>query len=386
MNLHAPSITCGRALCGLGQARLFFYLSLGSSLADWQRAGTLARETALYRALLPHLAGVEVVSYGWQDRGLVAGLDGLQVHQNWPHLHLGIYRRLIERGLHIRGKGPAVVKSNQMQGARAAMRAARAAGYPFIARCGYLPSNNALWMKGDADPQTQYWYRYEAQVFGGADRVAVTTPAMAATVVNRYGVAPGKVRVVPNFVDTELFTPAGPETRRGDLVLYVGRLHREKNLVNLVLAMAGLEAELVLVGQGPQRAELEDLARRQGIRLRFLGQVSNALLPGLIRQATVFALPSLGEHHPKAMIEAMACGAAVVGCDAYGIREIIAPGENGLLPACDTDSIHQALVQALGDGELRARLGAAARAYVCKHFAFDRVLSLELDLLAELVG
>ncbi|MFZ5584428.1 MAG: glycosyltransferase family 4 protein [Thermodesulfobacteriota bacterium] len=386
MSLHAPSITCGRAMCGLGQARLFLFLSLGASLADWQRGGILERETAIYRALLAHLAGVEVVSYGWRDRAIAAGLGGIKVRQRWPHLHLGLYRRLLERGLHLRGRGPAVVKSNQMQGALTALRAARSAGFPFIARCGYLPSNIALWLNGEDHPDTQYWYRYEAQVFSGADRVAVTTPAMASTVVNRYGIDPGRVRVVPNCVDTVRFRPDGPEERSPGLVLYVGRLHREKNLANLVLAMEGLAAELVLAGEGPQRAELEALAGRRGLAVRFLGQVANAELPGLMRRAAVFVLPSLGEHHPKALIEAMACGAAVVGSDAYGIRELIDHGHNGLLAAGDPASLHAALAAALGDADLRARLGAAARAYVCERFAFDRVLSLELDLIAELVG
>ena len=384
MKTEAP--VCRRSPSGLERARLFLFLSLGSSLADWQRGGTLDRETALYRALLAHLGGVEVVSYGRSDRALAAGLGGIGLSQNSLGLPLGLYRRLLARGLHLRGRGPAVVKSNQMQGAEVALQAARSAGYPFIARCGYLPSNIAVWRAGADSPEAQAWFRYEARVFSKADRVAVTTPAMASTVKHRYGVDPARVRVVPNFVDTECFSPAGPETRRPDRVLYVGRLHPEKNLRALLLALEGLPAELHLVGEGPQRAELEALAAERKLAVCFLGQVANADLPGLIRQATVFVLPSLGEHHPKSLIEAMACGAAVVGCDAPGIRELIDPGRTGLLCGLDAADLHAALAQALADPALRHSLGAAARQFTTQHFAFDHVLSLELDLLAELAG
>lgn len=382
--LDAPA--CRRFPAGLERARLFLFLSLGSSLADWRRGGTLDRETALYRALLAHLGGVEVVSYGRADRALAADLGGIGLNQNTLGLPLGLYRRLLARGLHLRGRGPAVVKSNQMQGAEVALQAARSAGYPFIARCGYLPSNIAVWRSGADSAEAQAWFRYEARVFRQSDRVAVTTPAMAATVKHRYGVDPARVRVVPNFVDTVRFSPTGPETPLPDRVLYVGRLHPEKNLRALVLAMEGLPAELHLVGEGPQRAELESLAAQRKLRVRFRGQVANAELPGLIRQATVFVLPSRGEHHPKSLIEAMACGAAVVGTDAPGIRELIDPGRTGLLCGLAAADLHAALAQALADPGLRQSLGAAARQFTTQHFAFDHVLSLELDLLAELAG
>jgi len=386
MNPSTVAPACRRSPTGLERVRLFLFLSLGSSLADWQRGGTLDRETALYRALLPRLAGVEVISYGRSDQSLLAGLGGISLSQNPLGLPLGLYRRLLARGLHLKGRGPAVVKSNQMQGAEVALQAARSAGHPFLARCGYLPSNIAVWRAGADSPEAQAWFRYEARVFSKADRVAVTTPAMAATVKHRYGVDPARVRVVPNFVDTERFSPAGPESPRPDRVLYVGRLHPEKNLRALLLAMEGLPAELHLVGEGPQRAELEALAAERKLAVRFLGQVANADLPGLIRQATVFVLPSRGEHHPKSLIEAMACGATVVGSNAPGIRELIDPGRTGLLCGLAAADLHAALAQALADPALRHSLGAAARQFTTQHFAFDHVLSLELDLLAELAG
>lgn len=384
--IHAPAVCCGSGLTGLGRARLYLFLSLGSSLADWRAIGTLERETAIYRALLAHLAGVSLVSYGKHDQSLAPGLGGLTVMDNRWGLPGRLYRLLLQSGLTIRGQGPGVVKTNQMQGADLALMAARRAGHAFVARSGYLPSNIAIWRQGEDSPEAQRWYRLEARVLNAADRCVVTTPAMAATLAFRYGVDPARIRVIPNYVDTDLFTPQGPEQKRQDLVLYVGRLHGEKNLEPLLMAMEGLKAELCLVGEGPQRPALEALARQLGLKAHFLGQVANTQLPALMRQATVCVLPSKGEHHPKALIEAMATGAAVLGSDAPGIRDIIAPEVSGLLSGLEAEDIHQGLRRLLGDADLRARLGAAARQQMEADFSFARVLDLELCMLSELIG
>lgn len=383
--IHAPAAFCGPHGEALGQARLYLFLSLGSSLTDWQRLGTLERETAIYRALLPRLAQVGLVSYGRQDQALAPGLGGLAVLDNRWRLPGRLYQALRGQGWGLGGPGPAVVKTNQMQGADLALKAARARGQAFVARAGYLPSNIAIWRQGEDSPEAQRWFRLEAQVFGAADRAVVTTPAMAATLAHRYGVEATRIRVIPNFVDTSLFSPQGPETRQDDLVLYVGRLHHEKNLEPLLLALEGLKARLLLAGDGPLRPTLEALAGQLKLDARFLGQVDNQDLPGLMRQAAICVLPSKGEHHPKALIEAMACGAAVLGSDAPGIREIIAPEVSGLLCGLDAPDIHEALARLLADGDLRARLGEQAARQAAADFGFARVLELESNMLAELL-
>ncbi|MBI4799278.1 MAG: hypothetical protein HY794_11215 [Desulfarculus sp.] len=170
--IHAPAICCGPGLTGLGQARLYLFLSLGSSLADWRALGTLERETAIYRALLRHLAGVSLVSYGRHDRALAPELGGLTVLDNRLGLHPRLYQMLLKSGLTIRGQGPAVVKTNQMQGADLALKAARRAGHAFVARCGYLPSNIAIWREGTDSAEAQRWFRLEARVLNAADCAA----------------------------------------------------------------------------------------------------------------------------------------------------------------------------------------------------------------------
>jgi glycosyltransferase involved in cell wall biosynthesis len=379
---------CGVELTGLGQANLVLFMSLGSSLDNWAQAGTLARETALYRALAPRLGGVHLVTYGPNDRALEPGLGGLKVRDNRLGLPLALYRRWLALGWGLRDLRPGVVKTNQMQGADVALAAARGAGLAFLARCGYLPSNIAIWRHGQGSPQAAEFLRLEAQVFTAADRVAVTTPAMAQAVTERYGADPARVRVVPNFVDTEIFAPVGQggPGREDDLLVYVGRLHEEKNLLALIEALKGLPCRLELAGEGPQRDELIRAAQDLGVAASFLGKVDNTDLPRLLARAGAFVLPSKGEHHPKSLLEAMSCGTACLGTDVPGIAELIEHGRTGWLCPTDAAGLRAGIQAVMGDQRLRADLGAAARDFVLANFTFQRVLDLELALLAELVG
>jgi glycosyltransferase involved in cell wall biosynthesis len=148
--------------------------------------------------------------------------------------------------------------------------------------------------------------------------------------------------------------------------------------------VAGLDVDLWLVGSGPSREDLRRQAEACGARVRFLGTRRNAELPAILAECAAFVLPSRVEGHPKALIEAMACGRAVVGSDVPGIRDVIVPRETGLLCGTSPESIRAALRELLADAALRARLGAAARAWALAHVSLEGAVEAELDLLSEL--
>ena len=141
-----------------------------------------------------------------------------------------------------------------------------------------------------------------------ADLIFVPSLALA----ERWGVAAdpairSKLMEMPNGVDTERFQPdADPEPRAKGAVLYVGRLSPEKNLLRLAEACRLIEARLVCVGQGPLATALA----AAGSELH--GPVPNEELPGWYTAAACFALPSLTEGSPKALLEAMAAGCPCV--------------------------------------------------------------------------
>jgi glycosyltransferase involved in cell wall biosynthesis len=376
--------------------RLVLFMTRGVPLATWEAIGSFTRETALYRRLAERGVHVSIVSWGGPEELAYAGrLPGMTICCNRLRLPRGLYERLIP-WLHagtLRRAG--VIKTNQTDGADVALAAARRWGKPLVARCGYMWSKNRLLEDGPASPRAQRALAVEERVFGAADRIVVTTEEMREDLARRFPARLDRVEVIPNYVDMDAFCPApvldamaasAPGSQARARLVFVGRLSREKNLFNLLEAAKGLDVEIELIGQGPLEAELRAMAEREGVALTLAGRVANEALPERIRRAALFVLPSLYEGHPKTLIEAMACGAAVLATDVSGIRQAVSHGRTGWLVATDAASLRAGLQALLADSGLRARLGAEARRFAVENYALDRIVERELALYASILA
>lgn len=173
------------------------------------------------------------------------------------------------------------------------------------------------------------------------------------------------------FVNKE---PAGETTR----IIYVGRLVHEKGLDHLIRAIrllidAGMAAELRIVGDGPEKARLENLSRELGIEshCRFLGQISyGGELNGVYQGGDVFVLPSLSEGMGKVLLEAMANGLPVVASDVGGIPYLIENMKNGVLvPPGNPEAIARAVRTIVENDDLRKDLVRNGYNFVESHTA-----------------
>ncbi len=373
-------------MSGVLPVHLVVFLTRSNSLGTWERAGMLERELAIYHALRPRLAGVSLVSYG-RGRGearRAAALGDLELRWNRLGLPLRLYAAYLRRLLPL--PRAAIVKSNQVQGAEIALAAARRAGVPFVARCGYLYSHFMARAHGQHSPQARAARALEQRVFTAAERVVVTTAEMAETVRRRYRLAPDKLRVIPNYVDTERFAPdpaVRPHPRR---VLFVGRLAEQKNPLALVEAAAGLEVELVMVGEGPLEEAVRHEARRLGVKLTLRPRLPQAELPGLMRSSACLVLPSRYEGHPKVLLEAMAAGRPVVAARVEGIASLVEHGRTGWLCEPAAADIRRAVSEVLEDPARAEDVGRAARRMVEERFSLPRVAEQELALYRELAA
>jgi glycosyltransferase involved in cell wall biosynthesis len=136
------------------------------------------------------------------------------------------------------------------------------------------------------------------------------------------------------------------------------------------------DARLAIIGDGPLRPQLEELARGLGVgdRLRFL-----PFRPPSSRQLAsidVFVLPSAWEALPIALLEALACGVPQVATDVGGCREAVGDGDTGLLcPPHDADGLARAVVELLEAPERRARMADASRRRHAEHFHVDAMIA-----------
>jgi glycosyltransferase involved in cell wall biosynthesis len=208
---------------------------------------------------------------------------------------------------------------------------------------------------------------------------------------------------IPNGVDIHRFAPvnAAEKTRlrrelglpqEGQLVIYTGRLHYQKGLDTLLRAWKEVcqthpQAHLVLVGQGPEREKLETLAAdlELGASLHFLGHVE-PILP-YVQASDVFVLPSFFEGLSNALLEAMACGLAVVTTNIGGTCEVIRPEVDGLLvEPGDVPALAASLGRVLEDAALAQRLGTEARKRVETHYTADLAVARYAAVYARLAG
>lgn len=361
--------------------------SYGMSLHAWDKRGMFSREVALYRRLREHGVPIRFITYGdSRDLHYAADLPGIQILPNRWRLRRGLYALLLPL-LHAPWlQRTALLKTNQTDGALAALRAAQVWRRPLIARCGYMWSQNVERRQGKAAGQRAQ--AIERQVFTNAQQVVVTTQAMADDIRQRIPAAAGRVRVIPNYVDTDLFAPAPPTATPDIDLLFIGRLTAAKNLDALLAAVQPLNIRTMLIGAGEEGERLQrqfPSAQMQG-RLEWAGSLPNHQLPDYLRRARVFILPSHYEGHPKALIEAMACGLPVIGTDVPGIRDLLRHGETGALCPPTPEGIREAVQTVLAVGALQARLGGQARQFVLEHFSLDRVVEQELDMLRAVYG
>jgi glycosyltransferase involved in cell wall biosynthesis len=365
------------------QETLFF--TKHTSLADWDKGGMLEREVALYRRLAGCGVKVRFVTYGGAaDLVYQKKLAGIDIVCNRWNLPRWMYLSYLTNLAPMFWSMGTIFKSNQLKGAEVGLKAAKRFRRKFVVRCGYLHALTVERQYGMDSLQAQQARQLEGHIFREAHRIVVTTSEMKSHITQYYELPSEKIQVIPNYVETDRFYQLPNISRAPRKVLFVGRLEAEKNLLALFDALTGLDVVLCLVGVGKQKDILLDKAKANHIKVRFLGRVANEDLPQLLNQASVFILPSYYEGHPKALLEAMACGLPVIGTDVSGIREIIKHGENGWLCGTDAMQIRQALETVLGDRGLQKRLGVNARQTVLDHFSLDRIVELELKLLEEM--
>lgn len=196
-----------------------------------------------------------------------------------------------------------------------------------------------------------------------------------------------KAVVIPNPVAVPLESSGGAPVIQRPAVMAMGRLSREKGFDILLRAFAKAREgravwSLVILGEGTLRQELEKLAAELGVKesVHMPGMVKNPY--DYLRQADIFALSSRFEGFPVSLLEAMACGAAVVSFDcATGPREIIRDGVDGVLvPPEDEEALAEAMGRLMdGEGE-RRRLGEGAKRVV-ERYGIENVMRMWEDLL-----
>jgi glycosyltransferase involved in cell wall biosynthesis len=210
------------------------------------------------------------------------------------------------------------------------------------------------------------------QVERWATRRAAAVVALVprtAELLQRDGIDPERVHVLPSGFEPAVFEAVGPDAFP-DLprprIGFVGRLAQQKRPALVVAAFERLRhpASLVLVGDGPMRAEVEAAVAGSSVRDRITRQgfVAHSRVPGVLASLDVLVLPSAYEEMGSVLVEAMASGLPVVATRVGGIPAVVQDGRTGLLvPPGDVSALAVALDRLVADPGLRSAMAASAR-------------------------
>ena len=260
----------------------------------------------------------------------------------------------------------------------------------------------------------------ERTAYENADGVIAVSKAMKADVQTLYDVAPERVRVIHNGIDPDEYRPRpAPATLRRfgidpdiPIVLFVGRITRQKGILHLVRAIPHLGGgvQVVLCAGAPDTqaiaaemtALVESVRRDSTVDIIWIPE----MLPkedviSLYTHAAVFVCPSVYEPFGIINLEAMACETPVVAAAVGGIPEIVVPGETGTLvafdavddasaepkdPAAYSRALAAAINALIVDPELRARMGRAGRLRVLAEFSWRQIARLTLEFYREMLA
>lgn len=189
-------------------------------------------------------------------------------------------------------------------------------------------------------------------------------------------------KVMHNGIDISVFENTKPieytKTPGRSVITYIGRLVYGKGVQDLLSIFPQLkgDVQLLIVGDGPYRGELEALARQvDASNIVFSGEQRPEDIPSILKSTDIFVNPSYSEGLPTSVLEACAAGCAVVATDVGGTNEIILDGSTGfLVKPGDRQALTDRVNLLLENKSMRDTLGKNAKAYVMDNFSWDQIM------------
>ena len=230
---------------------LGLFLTKGISLSTWDRIGSIEREIKPYIELSKIFNKVYIFSYGINEAKKYLKLfpENIEIVSKPRFIPIIIYSFLLPLICCRKLKKIQIIKTNQMVGSWTAVIAKKLCKNKLVVRCGYewlkyLEKTKASWFK------RKIAYCIENFAYKNANKIIITSDEGKDFIKGKFLIPEDKIILNPNYVDTDKFKPLDLKKESGTII-FVGRLDPVKNLENLIKGMKGLNASLVIIGEGP---------------------------------------------------------------------------------------------------------------------------------------
>ena len=374
--------------------RIGVLFSYQVSLAEWKQSGIMDREIRLYQEIAKkkNFDFLFITYGGAEDIRLAQETEHISVlpiyeKRRPPRTKVGTFVHSLFLAWILRDdlKQIKLLKTNQVYGAWPILMFRLIQGRPILVRAGYE------WYRFVTYERRAMSFRTIVKVLSTmtywiANRIHLPTVDDAEFVSNRFWVSPKKISVVPNCIDVRLFKPIQKVNRRSDRILFVGRPSPQKNLVLLLESLEGLKVGLDVVGiDETEGAVYLDIARRLDVSLSLVGKKPNLSMPEIYSGYQIYVVPSAYEGNPKSVLEALACGCAVIGTDVPGINNLLEHQVTGILVQPTVDGLREGISTVCSNTSLRQALSENGVKFIQHFHSLDSAIEKEIDAYSNLI-
>ena len=371
--------------------KLLLFLTLGRSLEDWDKNKILNREIYPYIELAKKNIFTKIFSYGNNLQETKFNLKNIEVFtlNKYQSVNSQIFN-LIKVCILILFNPKLfkcdIIKTNQVWGASAAVFLKFMINKPLVVRAGWEPFfQSSKYSLNYFKILIFYFNSYIAYKY--SDHIIVSSKHIKDFICDKFNIRDNKITVINNYIDRNLFYIKKKfSSRISKRILFVGRLNKQKNLNELILAISKTNYGLDIIGEGEEENKLKKLVFKKNINVKFLGSIENSAIGKYYNKYKLFILPSHVEGNPKVLLEAMSCGCAIICSDVDGNNSIIKHKFNGFLINTNSEAISKGINEIMTNDNLLNKLIENSTKYIEDYCNLEKNLLIEQKIYKSLLN
>lgn len=369
--------------------KVIVIFTYGISLKHWIDSGIYEREMLLYQSLeKEHGVEFTFITFGdSEDAKYFTGFEKaniLPIYSRIKYSKLNFFNFIksiyfsyfLSREL----KDNQLIKTNQLSGSWIGIILKKVLGIPLLVRTGY--NIYEFKVKENKSVLVQLFYKYLTKLSLKYSNLYIVTSNKDRMFLRNMVGTNGNIVVIPNYVPKININNA--DNRHSNKVISVGRLEKQKNYFDLLKHLKLAEYEIDIVGDGSERNHLIKFAKKENIKVNFLGKLEFQKLNNLYKEYKIFISNSSFEGNPKTILEAMANGCCIVATNIESHKEIIDDKINGFLYD-EVDNVNAIVENVLSDVNIYNRIASNNYATIERNYLLDLIKAKEIELYKKLI-